>query len=105
MGRSSAAPLHGSGADGELDFAAARFHFFEGVREILKANLFGDEIVREYVATANGFERLANESRRVMEWGDELDFRIVNRGRLDLHARARGQAAEETHHAPAPHHR
>jgi len=62
MGRSSAAPLHGSGADGELDFAAARFHFFEGVGKILKANLFGDEIVREDVAAANGFERLANEA-------------------------------------------
>src|SRR5260370_3408206 len=103
MGRSSAAPLHGSGADGELDFAAARFHFFEGVREILKANLFGDEIVGEDVAAANGFERLANEAGRVMERGDELDLRIVNRGWLDFHARAGGQAAEEIHNAPAPH--
>src|SRR6202047_3648772 len=99
MGRSSAAPLHGSGADGELDFAAARFHFFEGVREILKANLLGDEVVGENVAAANGFERLAHEARRVMERGDELYLRIVNYGRLDLHARAGGQAAEEINHA------
>src|ERR1700738_4646441 len=99
MGRSSAAPLHGSGADGELDFAAARFHFFEGVREILETNLLSDEVVREDVAAANGFERLANEARRVMERGDELDLRIVNRGRVDIHARAGGQAAEEIHNA------
>src|SRR5258708_39842163 len=101
MGRSSAAPLHGSGADGELDFAAARFHFFEGVGEILKANLFGDEIVREDVAAANGFERLSNEARRVMGWGDELDLRIGNRGRFDLPAGARLQALLKIPHAIA----
>jgi len=62
MGRSSAAPLHGSGADGELDFAAARFHFFEGVGRSSRRISSVDEIVREDVAAANGFERLANES-------------------------------------------
>jgi len=39
------------------------------------------------------------KARRVMEWGDELDLRIVNRGRFDLHAGSRRQAAEEIHHA------
>jgi len=53
------------------------------VREILEANLLGDEVVREDVAAANGFQGLANEARRVVERGDELDLRIMNRGRLD----------------------
>src|SRR6266403_2383691 len=112
MGRSNAclrrqaASLLGncSWADGELDFAAARFHFFEGVREIREANLFGYEVVSQDIAAANGFERFANETRRVMERGDKLDLRIVDGGRLDFHARARGQAAKEIHHAAAADH-
>ena len=46
---------HASRADGELDFAAARFHFFEGVREIREANLFSYKVVSEDIAAANGF--------------------------------------------------
>src|SRR5882762_7074980 len=96
MGRSNAclrrqaASLLGncSWADGELDFAAARFHFFEGVREVRQANLFGYEVVSQDIAAANRFESFANEARRVMKWGDELDLRIVNCSRLDLHARS-----------------
>src|SRR6267143_4558414 len=93
--RRQAASLLGncSWADGELDFAAARFHFFEGVREIREPNLFGDEVVGEDISTANGFHRFANKPRGVMEGRDELDFGIMNRSRLDLHARVGGQAA------------
>src|SRR4029077_19503398 len=93
-----------SWADGELDFAAARFHFFEGMGEIGETDLFGYEVVSQDVAAANGFERFANEPRRVMERGDELDLRIENGGGLDFHARARGQAAEEIHDSAAADH-
>src|SRR5258708_16594830 len=101
MGRSSAAPLHGSGADGELDFAAARFHFFEGVGKILKANLFGDEIVREDVAAANRFERLAHFTRRGMPSGDELYLPLPNHVRFRLLARSHLKPPSHTHHTPA----
>src|SRR5712675_2721481 len=102
--RRQAAPLRGSWANGELDFAAARFHFFEGVREVRQANLFGYEVVGQDIAAANGFESFANEARRVMERGDELDLRIVNGGRLDFHARSGGQATKEIHHAATADH-
>jgi len=88
----------------ELDFAAARFHFFEGVREIREANLFGYKVVSEDIAAANGFERFANETRRVMERGDELDLRIMDGGGLDFHARAGRQTAKEVHNAAASDH-
>src|SRR5579862_5438723 len=34
-----------SRANGELDFAAAGFHALEGLRQLIEANLFGNEVV------------------------------------------------------------
>src|SRR5712692_385558 len=91
-------------ADGELDFAAARFHALEGIGEISEANLFGDEVEGQNVAAANGFHGLANEPRGVVEWRDELDLRVMNRRGFNLHARARRQSTEKIDHAAAAHH-
>src|SRR5262249_19493861 len=66
------------GPDGELDFAAARFHALEGLRQVRQTNFFGDKVVRGNVSAANRFQRFAEKAGRVMERGDELDFRIVN---------------------------
>ena len=54
-------------ADGDFDFAAAGFHAFEGLRQIVQADLFGDEIMGGNIAALDGFKRFANEARRVME--------------------------------------
>ncbi len=75
------------------------------MRELIEANLFGDKVVGEDVAAANGFERFADEARRVMERRNNFDFGVVNFGRLDFDELAGGQAAEEIHDATATNHR
>src|SRR5215813_1621528 len=73
-----------SRANGELDFAAAGFHTLEGLRKLIEANFFSDEVVGENVAAANRFQSFADEARRVMKRGNDLDLGIVNFGRLDF---------------------
>src|SRR5262249_28729236 len=90
--------------DGNFDFAAARFHAFECLRQISKTDFFRDEILRGDIAPLHSFERFANESRRVMERRDEPDFRIVDLRRFDGYLRAGWQATEEIHDTAAPHH-
>jgi len=82
------------GPDGKLDFAAAGLHALEGLRQVRQTNFFSDKVVRGNISAANGFERFAEKARRVVKRGDELDFGIVNGGRLDFNMRSRGQAAE-----------
>src|SRR6202451_868689 len=94
-----------SRANGELDFAAARFHALEGLRKLIEANLFGNEVVGENVATTNRFERFADEARRVMERRNNLDLGIVNLGWLDFDELAGGPGTEEIHHAATANHR
>src|SRR5271163_2492148 len=93
-----------SRADGQLNFAAAAFHALEGLRQVGQANFFGDKIVSHDVAAANGFERFANETRRVMKRRDQLDLGIVNGGGVNRDARARREAAEEVDYAAAANH-
>src|SRR5690242_21142271 len=93
------------GPDGELDFAAAGLHALEGLRQVRQTNFLGDKVVRGNVATANGLEGLAEEPRRVVKGGNELDFGIVDGGRLDFEMRAGGQATEEIHRTAAAHQR
>src|ERR1700761_3870068 len=94
-----------SRANGELDFAAAGFHALEGLRELIEANLFGDEIVGEDVAAANGFERFADEARRVVERRNNFDFGVVDLCGLDFDELASGKATEEIDHTTATNHR
>src|ERR1700743_3993805 len=86
-----------SRANGELDFAATGFHALEGLRQLIEANLFGDDIVGEGVAPANRFQRFADEAGRVMERRNNLNLRIVNFGRLDFDELTGRQGAEEIH--------
>src|SRR5260370_19113729 len=100
-GASGAAKLR---PDSELDFAAARLHALEGLREIGEADFFGDKIVSGNIAAANGFESFAEKAGRVVKGGDELKFGGVNGGRIDFDTRAGRQAAEEIHYAASTHH-
>src|SRR5258708_12988523 len=89
-------------ADGELDFAAARFHALEGAGEIGEANLFGDEVVGQNVAAANGFHGLANDPRRVVEWRDELDLPQMDRRGSLPHTPPPSHTAHKIYHTTAP---
>ena len=57
--------------------------------------------MRGNVAAANSFESFSDEARRVMERRNNLDFGIMNMGRLDFDVGAGRQAAEKIYHAAA----
>src|SRR6267378_6636672 len=86
------------------DIAAARLHAFESLRQVRETNFLGDEVVRGDIAAADGFERFADKARGMVERGNQLEFRIMDGGRLNFHARGGGQAAEEIHDTTAAHH-
>src|ERR1700756_5591764 len=90
-----------SRADGQFDFAAARFHAFEGLGQFSKSDFFSNKVLRGNIAAAHGFERFADEAWRVVESQNNSDFRVVNRGGLNFHFGAGGQAAEKIDHSAA----
>src|SRR5258708_6363260 len=66
----------GSRPDGQLDFAAARLHPFESLRQVREPNFLGDEVVRGDITAADGLESFADKPRRMVERGNQLEFRI-----------------------------
>jgi len=56
------------------------------------------------MSPGNGLERLANETRRVVERRLDGDLRIVQRRGVKLHLRAPRAAAEQIHRAAAADH-
>src|SRR5882672_7843625 len=80
--------LEESRPDGQLDFATAALHALEGLRQISQTNLFRHEVLPNDITAANGFEGFANKPRRVMKGRNQLDFGIMDRGRVDRNVRS-----------------
>ena len=63
--------------------------------EFIEADFFGDEVVGQDIAAPDGFEGFADEAGGVVKRGDDLDFGVVDFGRLDFDECACREAAEE----------
>src|SRR6266700_2551697 len=79
-------------------------HAFEKARELIQRNRSSNEVGGTDVTTCDGLQRLTNKVRCVVEGGSNRDFRIVEKGRIDLDAASRRAAAEQVDGAPAAHH-
>src|SRR2546428_8396069 len=79
-------------------------HPFEKAREFIQRNCSSNEVGGTDVTTCDGLERLTNKVRRVVEGGSDCDFRIVEKGGIDLEGAARRATAEQVYGSPAAHH-
>ena len=63
-----------------------------------------DKVAGANIAARDGFQRLANKARRVVEGGLDGDLRIVQGRGIEMHLRAPRAAAKEIHRAAAADH-
>ena len=98
------AAVHRSRNNRHLQVPVAMLHVPKETRKFTQRDLSRDEIGAPDVTACDCIECLANKTWRMVESGSNCDFRVVEKGGVQLHTAFSRATAEQVHRSAATHH-